>query len=206
MRRWAIPLLLLGPLVAAVLPLAVRRGWLPTTMLLGVSLGIVMVTVIWSLWLALAGHLGRRGNQSLAGPALYQDRMILITADRLVLRRYSPLGSSRTVPFADIEVIRALPPTLRNGKWRLSGTGDFRRFFTRDFRRPWRDTIFLLIPHDKAAYQIGFTVEDSAQVRKVLSQIGVLQPVCLKCGYDLRGSEGPCPECGAPRATSPSTT
>ena len=31
-------------------------------------------------------------------------------------------------------------------------------------------------------------------LRKQLNQIGV--PVCVKCGYDLRGSKDRCPECG----------
>jgi hypothetical protein len=104
---------------------------------------------------------------------LYSDRLVEVTADSILFRCYSfPFGAKR-VRFEEVAAVVPLRPTLWNGRWRLQGTGDFRTWFPLDWKRPRRDRIFLL--HLKGRRRrIGFTVEDSAAVERILREKGLL--------------------------------
>jgi len=58
-------------------------------------------------------------------------------------------------------------PTLKKGKYRFWGTGDFIHWFPLDNQRSKRDVIFILFRRSKRI-RIGFTVEDSKKVRELL--------------------------------------
>ena len=75
----------------------------------------------------------------------------------------------KTVRLADIESVSIRQPTIWNGKWRLHGTGNFKTWFPKDVERPKRDKIFIATLKTQWV-NIGFTVEDSKQVEKLLRE------------------------------------
>ena len=58
-------------------------------------------------------------------------------------------------------------PTIWNGKWRLHGTGNFKVWYPRDYKRPKRDRIFFAVLKSQWV-NIGFTAEDGESVEKIL--------------------------------------
>ncbi|MEW6351328.1 MAG: hypothetical protein AB1646_19925 [Thermodesulfobacteriota bacterium] len=105
---------------------------------------------------------------------LYSDHLVEMTHRDILFRLYyCPFGAKK-VPFADVESIEVVDCTLRTGKWRLWGTGDFRTWFPCDWRRFTRDKIFFLRRRG-GTMRIGFSVEDSAAVISVLEKRVVLK-------------------------------
>ena len=105
---------------------------------------------------------------------IYADRLVEITDEGICFRLYYFPFGSKTVPFSDIECIRASKATLATGKRRIWGTGDFVTWFPCDVRRPSRDTIFHVMLKGQENW-IGFTVEDSKTVTEILRSRGVLR-------------------------------
>lgn len=102
----------------------------------------------------------------------YADDLVSIAGDSMRFRHYYFPRGSRTIDLTAVERVEVLEPTLRNGKWRIHGTGDLRTWFPRDSNRPHRDCIFLL--HLRGRWRrIGFTAEDSGSVIRVLRERGV---------------------------------
>src|SRR5437870_4863949 len=56
---------------------------------------------------------------------LYSDALVSITDDGIVVHHYYLFGGSKRVGWNDVLSVRALLPTLWNGRWRLAGTGTF---------------------------------------------------------------------------------
>ncbi len=104
---------------------------------------------------------------------LYSDRLLEITDDTIVLRRYYFPWGTRRVAFTDVERIVSERPTWRNGKWRVWGTGTFRTWFPLDWRRSSRDRLFF-ITLSTSKLRIGFTAEDSERVLAILAEKGVM--------------------------------
>jgi hypothetical protein len=104
---------------------------------------------------------------------VYRDSLVVMTEDGIVVRRYSSFGGDKRVAWDDVDHVRALTPTLRNGKWRLWGSGDFRTWFGCDLHRPLRQTIFIMRLRSQWM-RVGFTVEDAATVKQLLAQRGIL--------------------------------
>lgn len=105
---------------------------------------------------------------------IYSDSLIQITERCILFRRYGLFGGDRLVPFSEIEKIVAEKPSIWNGKFRFHGTGDFQTWFSCDFRRHKRDKIFVASIRNKW-WRIGFTVEDSATVIKILREKGLIR-------------------------------
>jgi hypothetical protein len=82
---------------------------------------------------------------------------------------------SRRVEFSRIARVVAENPSLGTGKWRIWGSGNLRIWFPLDWRRPRRDAIFV-IQLATGWRRIGFTVEDSARVRRILAERGSMVP------------------------------
>lgn len=107
---------------------------------------------------------------------IYQDNLVSITKDQIIFKHYYfPTGKPKTVQLADIEWIKVKKTSLRNGKWRIHGTGNFKTWFPRDTQRPKRDKIFFAKIKSQRV-DIGFTVEDSAQVERLFGEMNLLQP------------------------------
>ena len=106
----------------------------------------------------------------------YSDGLISLTGSSLHFRHYYFPRGSRTIELSDVERIEVLEPTLRNGKWRIHGTGDLRTWFARDPQRPQRDRIFLL--HLRGRWRrIGFTAEHpDALVERLRSRGVAIEP------------------------------
>ena len=104
---------------------------------------------------------------------IYSDKLVEITEDGIVFRNYYfPFGTGR-VPWTEVGGATWEEPKWSNGKWRVQGTGDFRTWFPRDWKRPVRDRIFF-IGFPTSRRRIGFTVEDSETVTNILSEKGLL--------------------------------
>lgn len=102
----------------------------------------------------------------------YSDSLVDISDDAITLRRYYFPFGSRRIPFSEIERINSDDPTLLNGRWRIWGTGTFRTWFPLDWERPLRDRIFFVTLANRWG-RIGFTVEDSKRVARILKQGGL---------------------------------
>lgn len=104
----------------------------------------------------------------------YKDKLVEITDKEMVFYRYYfPFFVAKRVPLERITRVERRSPSLPNGSWRIWGTGDFRVWFPLDVQRPKRDAIFIATLRG-AEMRIGFTVEDSGKVSKILSETGVL--------------------------------
>jgi hypothetical protein len=115
-----------------------------------------------------------RGERANATNILYRDRLIEITDQEVVFRRYYlPLGGDRHVPLSQIESVQIKPPSLWLGSWRIWGGGP-RTWFPLDWARPSRDAIFVAFLRGSVA-RVGFTVERCKEVAEVLRQRGLLQ-------------------------------
>ncbi len=94
---------------------------------------------------------------------LYADKLVEITENSILFRHYYfPFGSKR-INLDDVASVKTLEPTLRNGKWRIHGTGDFRTWFPMDAKRRSRDLIFVITLR-KRWWRVGFTVENASIV------------------------------------------
>lgn len=99
-------------------------------------------------------------------PLLYRDALVEISEDSILfLNYYYPFGNKR-VSFNDVERLLVKVPSIRSGKYRYYGTGDFRTWFPPDDRTS-RDKIFVLI-HKSKWWRVGFTVENSREVLALL--------------------------------------
>ena len=109
-------------------------------------------------------------NQKLA----YTDSLVDITEDAISFKNYYyPSSNTKVLSFSDVSNVRVAKPTLGNGKWRLWGTGNIVTWFPKDFERPSRSDIFFVKPQG-AWITIGFTVENAAAVKEILSRKGLL--------------------------------
>ena len=99
---------------------------------------------------------------------LYSDKLIEIRDNEILFRNYYfPTFYPETVKFLEIQKIVLEKPTLRKGKYRFWGTGDFTHWIPLDDRRSKRDLIFILFRRNKKI-RIGFTVQDSKTVKELL--------------------------------------
>jgi len=105
-------------------------------------------------------------------PADYSDSLLSIAGNALRFHHYYFPRGARTIDLSEVDRVEVLEPTLRNGKWRIHGTGDFRTWFPRDPKRPQRDCILLLHLHGRWR-RIGFTAENPEAVIEVLGARGV---------------------------------
>jgi len=104
---------------------------------------------------------------------LYSDSLVEITQEAICFKSYYfPFGSKR-VRFSDIARVTAEKPSLRNGQYKLQGTGDLRTWFSRDWKRPRRPLIFFARLRGSSR-SIGFTVEDADRVKRILRESGLL--------------------------------
>jgi hypothetical protein len=90
---------------------------------------------------------------------LYSDNLVEIDNDSILVRNYYyPFGNKR-VNFKNVDNVIAQKSTLRSGKYRIWGTGDFHTWYPPDDRTS-RDKIFI-IKLKKKWWRIGLTVENS---------------------------------------------
>ena len=104
----------------------------------------------------------------------YKDKLIEISSDTIIFKNYYFPTGSKSIQLSQVEYVEEKPPALRNGKWRLHGTGNFRTWFPADYDRPSRDKIFVMKVKSKWM-RIGFTVEDSDAVSELLKTKGLLR-------------------------------
>jgi len=102
----------------------------------------------------------------------YSDSLVEVSQSGIHIRNYYFPFGTKFVKFSDILSVEKKPPTLSNGKWRLWGTGDFRTWFSKDWRRPQRSCIFLLSLVTQKM-RIGFTVENSDKFIEVIKSKGL---------------------------------
>jgi len=99
---------------------------------------------------------------------LYADKLVCITDKEIVFfNYYFPTGRGKIVKIDNVECVAVKKPTIRNGKWRIHGTGNFKLWFPKDIKRPKRDRIFIATLKNQWV-KIGFTVEDGDAVQRIL--------------------------------------
>jgi hypothetical protein len=100
---------------------------------------------------------------------LYSDRLIEISADTILFRRYYFPAGAKRLNLSDIERVVVRTPAFTTGKYRLQGSGGWRTWFPMDRQRPHRSKIFVMILRNKWR-RIGFTVEDEGAVERILRE------------------------------------
>jgi hypothetical protein len=105
---------------------------------------------------------------------LYSDELVILTEQQLVLRRYYYPKGDKAIALADIEEIVECAPTFATGKWRVWGTGNFRIWFARDWKRSKRSAIYHLKIKNRYM-RCGFTVEDAPRFSSILENRGLLR-------------------------------
>jgi hypothetical protein len=107
--------------------------------------------------------------------AIYKDKLITITKTEIIFHNYYfPTGKDKVVEFENIESVSVEKPTLRNGKWRLHGTGNFKVWFSKDYGRYKRDRIFRATLKTQWV-NIGFTAEDGNRVEDLLKSRNLIK-------------------------------
>jgi hypothetical protein len=87
---------------------------------------------------------------------------------------YFPTMREKIVRLVDIENISVQPLTIGNGKLRLHGTGNIKTWYPKDNSRPGRDKVFFATLKNQWI-NIGFTVENSNRVEKILKDKKLLK-------------------------------
>jgi len=106
---------------------------------------------------------------------LYSDNLITIESDEITFSSsYFPLGKKKSISVNQIESIITKKPTLWSGKYRISGTGNFKTWFPADLSRTKRDLIFIAKLKGKWI-DIGFTVENSNKVLSILEEMNLIK-------------------------------
>lgn len=161
---------------------------LPTGSFLFLIIGFLIVSVIFAIQAiyrsamldspkhsteAIASNTQRVGERTSAMNVLYSDRLIEITDQEIVFRRYYFPFGDRHVPWSQIESVEMRPPSIWFGSWRIWGGGPV-TWFPLDWARPSRDAIFVAFLQGRVV-RIGFTVQRSKEVAEVLRQRGLLQ-------------------------------
>jgi len=100
---------------------------------------------------------------------LYSDPLVTLTDESIVIHRYYFPTGDKEIFWDEIEELRALKPSLWNGKWRLHGTGTLATWFACDFGRPARQTIFIMRLRSQDV-KVGFTVHDSPRVKRIFAE------------------------------------
>ncbi|XPV69817.1 MAG: hypothetical protein ACNI25_04410 [Halarcobacter sp.] len=107
--------------------------------------------------------------------SIYTDELISITDDDITFfNYYFPTSKKKVIKISDIKNITLLKPTLKNGKWRIHGTGNFKVWFPKDINRPRRDRIFRIALKNQWV-DIGFTVENADLVEEILNSKNLIK-------------------------------
>ena len=104
----------------------------------------------------------------------YRDNLVEISGDAIVFQNYYFPAGTKRIKLSEVEYVEEKAATLRNGKWRLHGTGNFKTWFPADYDRPSRDKIFVMKVKGKWM-TIGFTVENSKVVAELFRNQGLLR-------------------------------
>ena len=118
--------------------------------------------------------------------ALYEDRLIKIKDDSLVIKNYYLPFVSKVVSFKNIETIETIEPTFINTTlvfplflWSLFGFGIIEHhitYFPFDLFRASRDEIFI-VTYKNQKIRTGFSVQDSKFVEGILKEKEWLQKI-----------------------------
>ena len=147
-----------------------QNAWI---IILAVAASLIPIAIMAAM--SVKWSRASKAPSSLHGNALYADRLIQIWPDYMVfLNYYFPTYKSKWVRMDDIERIWKEPSTLRTGKWRIHGSGDFRTWYPQDCERQKRDRIFFATLRTQRT-RIGFTVERPEEVEMVLKGKGFLE-------------------------------
>ncbi len=118
--------------------------------------------------------------------SLYEDSLIKIKDDLLVIKNYYSPFLSKVIPFKNITTIETLVPTFLNTTlvfplfiWSVFGFGIIEHhltYFPFDLFRTTRDEIFIITYKNKKI-RTGFSVEDSKLVEGILKEREWLQNI-----------------------------
>lgn len=107
---------------------------------------------------------------NLSEQVLYSDKLVEIKGDEILFHKYYfPTLSDKKLKYSEVEKIEIVQPTIKNGKFRYWGTGDFLHWFPVDNLRSKRNVIYILHKKNKRI-RVGFTVENSELVIEILKQ------------------------------------
>jgi hypothetical protein len=94
---------------------------------------------------------------------MYSDSLIQINADSLVINDYYFPGIGKTIPLEEIVSVHVFPPSVFNGQLRVWGMGFGPAWFAIDWKRPYREAIFVVQIEDTWP-AAGFTAESAEGV------------------------------------------
>lgn len=109
--------------------------------------------------------------KSVKAPVLYRDRWIECTSEAIIIHGYYfPFANKKTVPYARIRQVRAVPMGPLTGRGRIWGSGDFKHYAHLDPGRPHKRTALVL---DVGAFFVPvITPDDPVRVKAIIEAKG----------------------------------
>ncbi len=104
---------------------------------------------------------------------IYSDKLVDVCDGGLRIKKYYfPSGQAKFVKYSEVFAIERKPSTLKHGKWRCWGTGDFKTWFSLDWGRPQRESLFF-IRFATQRMSIGFSVENTKAFTEAMESKGM---------------------------------
>ncbi len=104
----------------------------------------------------------------------YHDGYADVFEDSIVIKKYYfPIPLSKRIDFNEIESISIETPNIKNGKWRIWGSGNLNTWFPLDFDRHKRNKMFIISIKDKR-FKIGLTVTNPDKLTHMLGKYNLL--------------------------------
>jgi len=104
-------------------------------------------------------------------PVLYNDKYLQIFNDRIKFKSWSLPWGKKEVKFSSINKITERKMGSFTGKYRISGTGNFRDWFHFDIDRPKKENAIVLETNFKIYKRIWITPEKHTIVLNLLKKL-----------------------------------
>ncbi len=102
---------------------------------------------------------------------LYSDKYIQILEDKIRFKSWCLPWGKKDVKIAHIRKISEKSMKTFSGKYRISGTGNFRDWFHFDYERPKKEKAIVLETDFKIYKRLWLTPEKHAQALNTLNKI-----------------------------------
>lgn len=99
----------------------------------------------------------------------YDDGLIALDDEGIVIRRYYPWWGAKKIPYGSIRSIATFDiQGVTSGKWRIWGSGDFKHWWNLDGKRPSKEKAIEI--HTGGHWVPTISPVDADSVERILAQ------------------------------------